>query len=576
MTATSYLSSDLSNSEYNYDLVVGVTADSINARLKTYLAEAQFAPKEIWYGLQDPNNSESPIVQIPPIAGVDPFSFSTIGEVPPALKGKDSNFSFAIKAQFGINSANEVCAHQLGARSCASKAPVPDIVTLQTSDTPTVTYNLFFQTLDIVVLGFGRGGPSWTNYKQPSADPVVFKFNVPISQLNVELDDAPAAVQSKLSGVQGFSVQQLYLDLNEAAPQDPPTIPGISSESPAFRPLQDDFVQGYIEQLKDKHQGILGYAATVSSDGTASSLKPTSLQFQISPYYDADGSPSEEHGLYALNYLMNVQGRTLDVGSIPFDWNWVPKTDEGSYDGAMAVRREIFANFLKESLSEPLPWVCPVPENVHLSVNDAGIKGSISGGIGPNPTPPAFQNVAQDDKILALEYNPPEVQSTSKSIGYTNRLGVTVTANAAVTVKDSTITVVVNSSAQLSLDWDLGAGDVHGRIGSCNIVAKFVVSVEANGQLQVTLDQAASTFETQGKSYHDGFLAGLDGTTDFADDLAGGYAQLTSQIQDYAQQVQTYLNSSANQWIFPGGQVFTFKGCEFSDNQDLVAHITYE
>ena len=64
-----------------------------------------------------------------------------------------------------------------------------------------------------------------------------------------------------------------------------------------------------------------------------------------------------------------------------------------------------------------------------------------------------------------------------------------------------------------------------------------------------------------------------NGTID-ADRLINQYSDLKDKLSNYASELETFLNTSGNAFVFPGGSTFTFKDPVFSDHQDLVVHIT--
>ena len=148
--------------------------------------------------------------------------------------------------------------------------------------------------------------------------------------------------------------------------------------------LQDDFIHTYWADVAREGKFIIGYAAhTNSQHTTPATLQPTSLNFLVSPYHNADGSIAKDTGLYTLNYLMDVQNRPLTVGA-PFTWNWVSPTQEKSFHGVMAVRREVFARYLMSAVAPFLSKIALTPYTyVHIK-NPAHYKTKWSLSRTPN------------------------------------------------------------------------------------------------------------------------------------------------------------------------------------------------
>ena len=202
---TDYLSSDLSNENYKYDLVVGTTAQAINATMKQYLFKKAPEPVEIWYGQEAAGKQ---VVPMTAIDGVDPFDTPNEGEPPQEIL--DSDFVFAIKAGFGLPDG-------------VDPLSVPDILVLS-EDKHKVTYVLFFNTFEIVTLDWGRRGThAWSHFTQPSGEPILFKYLVDMNfdeaDPEASFHDLPPETRDRLKDLNtntAFSVQQLYLDLNNA------------------------------------------------------------------------------------------------------------------------------------------------------------------------------------------------------------------------------------------------------------------------------------------------------------------------------------------------------------------------
>lgn len=563
---TDYLSSDLSEPKYKYDLVVGTTAQAINATMKQYLFENASEPVEIWYGQE---TAGAPVVPVTAIDGVDPFATPDKGEPPQQIL--DSDFVFAIKAGFGLPDG-------------VDPLSVPDILILS-EDRQKVTYVLFFNTFEIVTLDWGRKDThSWGHFTQPSGDPILFNFLVDMNfdeaDPEASFSHLPPETRDRLKDLNtdtAFSVQQLYLDLNNAGLQNRPTIAGIPADSDVYITLEKDFVNTYWEDIAKDKKFILGYAAKAkrAPADAAASLQPTALNFATVPHYDASGAKTDDFRLYTLNYLMNSEERPLEMGAT-FPWNWITSSDVGSYHGAMAVRREVFAEFLNESLSRSLQYVCIDP-SVTFELYDLGLAWRASHSLNYDSSPGKFTYVADHGpKILNLSYSKDAYQ-TSKSGLIRGHFKLTSAVTGTVSVSGSEITVVLNAS--LNIDFDngdlFGVGHVEGLVGAYSSTAILVIAVDGSGKLTVSMKSGYPNTVISPPSLSKGAFSGIDGVDGVESSLESSYSQMAQSLTSYERNVESFLNSTGNMWVFPGGQTFLFKQAAFSNFQDMVTHITY-
>lgn len=559
---TSYLSSNLSNPKFSYDLVLGTTAQAINQTLKMFLYKAAPPPKEIWYGQADVGGD---ITEMEPIEGVDPFTIAS-GATPPDIL-LNSDFVFAIKAGFGLPKG-------------VSPLDVPDILILGT-DSQKVHYNMFFNTFQICTLDWGRHGSyAWKNYMQPSGSPYIFTYQVDMNfdpaDSNDQFSGLPDGVRRQLLNFNTrtmFSVQQLYLDLNSAGLQSMPSISGIPSTSKVYIVLQEDFINTYWKSMQQGGKFILGYAVHANSQPTSkSSLQPTSLNFMTIPHYNADGTISTNNKLYTLNYLMDTNNRKLTVGG-PFTWNWVKSDEINSYHGAMAVRREVFSKYLISAMSPYLKFIALTP-TTYVHIYPPGIKGDINGSIAQTPNQTFTYVDTLGASVASYSFSEKSHHEDTWFLLH-GRYDLDSTASASISISGNEITVTLASNLDIELVWDLGTANIKGRVGGYSNTAIFVVAVAANGAISVTNKAGYPKPDVKGESLSKGLFAGIDGMSSISSTLVSSYASMTSYMNSFSANVESYLNSSGGKWIFPGGQTFIFKDAAFSEHQDFVAHVTY-
>ena len=575
MSSNSYLSSNLSDPKYSYDLVVGVTERSINATMKEFLYKYQDSgsskPVEAWYKSSDDPGDDG-LHEMDPIAGFDPFAIESgvykaeQGPLSDAIL--DSDFSFAIRTTMGLPRGLD-------------PSRIPDIVRLdQGSDK--VSYFLFFQDFELAYLEWKRHGYVYHRLTQnPGDDPFVFHCHVDLrfgeAGSNTKYDNLPEEVQKALKNLDPntmFSVQQLYLDLNSVGLQDLPTLSGIPTDSGVQSQLNQYF-QSYWDALgggDGSAKFTLGYAAIDRSapDPNKPSIQPTSLDFMVVPYHPQAGEDPDA-GSATLNYLMNSENRPLKRGG-EFAWNWVDQSDVGDFSGAMAVSRTRFAEHLGRLLSGTLQPLCYTAD-AYFSIKDLGLSAKAGINFSPSTSPPTSKVSPTGSEILTLSFESHDRDSDKVGL-QSGSLDATYNLDADVSLSEREISFHARAALEFDLDWDLGKGDSKGTAGGSEMTATFVVSVGPGGALSVKLKEEPKITEVP-KSVSEGAFASVDHVTDFVNALNEGIKELTAGMAQLGTDIEKMLNSSGNKWIFPGGRTFLFKNAAFSNSQDLVVHIIY-
>jgi len=107
-----------------------------------------------------------------------------------------------------------------------------------------------------------------------------------------------------------------------------------------------------------------------------------------------------------------------------------------------------------------------------------------------------------------------------------------------------------------------------GNIIDRTITDTYSIGVGASGQLQAVLGTPVDTDNSQ--------RPGVNGFLNFFTDINGLAAQTQEWYQGMAALSFEDVPVSVMQgFVFPGGKTFIFKDAMFSDNQDLISHITY-
>jgi hypothetical protein len=130
----------------------------------------------------------------------------------------------------------------------------------------------------------------------------------------------------------------------------------------------------------------------------------------------------------------------------------------------------------------------------------------------------------------------------------------------------------VNANVHLKINGDSEKGDW----ASYSLTSYYDIGVDAQGQLSVTQssdDMVDNSDKVKTSTWDDMISAGtMDDVIDSIQSDLKKYLQ--GIIVDDSSTIASMLNGST-MWVFPGGQTFTFQDAKFSDNQDLVTHVSY-
>ncbi len=586
MSTTNYLASNLTN---RYDMVVATTAQAINNQMLKYLTTLNKAqPIEIWY---QQTERRGPLKDMTPInlGSKKLFDFTENDDVPETLIS--NHFRFAVRARFGIPDG--------------LKEEYKQVIRFKEGSNR-VLYNLFFSSFEIIERKIDSEGAYFNKVTQLNNAPIIFQMEVdlnfedkdPESKFYKDLSESDKARLNNLHTRTMFSVKQLYLDLNTAQLQNKPEIAGLDKEGEVLKQVTSaKFINASWKSFFGSSAVVLGYATTTKERTDRSSIKPKELNFMISPYRDGNGRTINKPELFTLNYLMKFEeGSLYPNHDIP--WNWVEENESKYVDGAMAIRRQEFAEFLAASLEPHLPNLCIKP--VITSFNSGTFKWSASSRFDRDSNPGSINytpiGVAWVDKWNIPHYLPADnvlrfqyTEGAKKHIKH-KALGVfdSLSADAHyklwsyadMSVCLSNDQIIIDVWGSMQVDFDPGdafdTGNVEGRVGSYRSQIILQIEVTSNGRLQVKQLGDYSKPSTQGTDFDKGIMAGVDGSSSFIGKIADRYKDCTNWAGSFANKVESYLNNSGNNWVFPGGQTFGFSDARFSECQDLVTHIYYK
>jgi hypothetical protein len=540
-------------SSTGFDYVVAVTQDSINGTLEQYLYGG--LKEAILCYVYDNNNNPTPIDYATLVANAkntDPFALpdGTASSDPRVQNLNNAGFAFAIKAKLGLPPG-------------VAPANLPPIVVLKAGQS-NVKYTLMFSEFVATELLFGpRGSVTWFNQSQPSGTPWTFTGAVDLNFQDAAFESLSEAAQNRLKDrgdPNMFSIQQLYYDLNSSDLEQGFQFNNLPPNSTLDAFMTADFVNTYWKALGGK--SVLGYGANQRSATPPSSLAVTDLNFFTPDAVGGEGAP------LTLNYLCATNNDTLpDTTHAGFGWNWIEPGEASQFDGVAALNRNTFAKYYDGQLRGYAENNCYSPKGdirVWLSGTfDQDVN--FQAGLTPGQTP-GVSFPESGAAVLTYSYDSTEYSDDAGLHGDMGEVKMRSYFNLSVSFQGNTIVIVQHLVIWLYAR--LLATHDSGNVVDKQITDTYAIGIDDKGQIVAAL-QSSATDDNSVKPSANGFL-----------NFWANVDSLSNQIADWAQSCfatrLTDIPASAVQdFVFPGGATFVFADATFSDNQDLVSHITY-
>jgi hypothetical protein len=557
----------LSNTKYGYDFVVATTQASINATMKQFLAKVREPVVNICFVA---NEAGQP-VQIAYAAlkdrakGADPFKVPA--DANPTTNTDLQNLQLArfmagFRAQLGIP------------KGYRRPTDIPDLVILG-SDTAAVTFNMLCVEFDIVELvpGGGYNAPTWTSLSQKDGEAWIIQSKVDLRMSLVNSDQysqLPPDVRAKIQNLGGdtFSVRQLLFDFTNAGlAAQVPTIPGINPGTKLYQLLTQYFMGAYFTQLQKDGQPMLG-AAITQSTAPPSTLTLTNLNMEVCPFVGTNGLPvahpsTDQQRLATLSYLCEANGHLLPP-AVAFNWNWIDPSEAADSHGVIATNKTPFVTFFKNELLDYVEQNCFAP-SVKVWYDSGEGKTYFQPNLerGQAPTITAADTGAT---VLSFSYSSYAADQADLG-GDMGRAELKPEFNLDVKFAGTTITIEQHLLIYLYLKGYWGVNK-SGNIIDKKIADTYTLSVTSQGGLTATLTTTSSDNSVR--------LA----TSGWEDFWGGGLQSVIDAVSEWARAFTSpsFKDIPINvvqDFVFPGGRTFAFKNVAFSDNQDLVSHITY-
>lgn len=600
--------SNLSASNFKYDLVAALSQDTLNANLKELLASMADTEKPItaFYKFVNPIGDSGETIQMSEVEVNEITGGQDIFDIPNGTTSQDPATYLALGD--ALASAGFAYAFQVGfgLPSGVPLSQLQDIITLSANNPgqdndQTVIYDMYFGSFELMKLSCGYNSWSIQQLSQPNDNPWVFQWMVDLNlqqPCSVPFNELPIQVQNNLNAVDNlntttlFSLQQLLLDLNtpELITGLAPTVLGIDPTDPLYGDL-NAFVQIYWSALI-KNGGItFATSVTPGDDYPTSSIVPTALDFVVSSYSD----PSKK-GLSTLNYLVMTGSNPLPNPIAPFSWDWC---DGDQVPGVMSIRRDVFLDFLNKALSPALSPVCQTVD-VNLDTDNPYIH------INPNSNPQNYGIYLPGGTItvagaptsgpqLCFNYN-----SYKKSTKWDFAVHYSLQAKLEVEsfIYPSGHQIICETTVSIYYEYDIegiasqtkGYALAQKNTTTFNLNSVGVGTTPGNGTaglLQVILASANNQDLTQTENDDQPYYNGDFDPSIFAKVFSDGEIQqlnsqvtaigtsLNSILNNYTVNIESILNGSFG-FVFPGAQTFFFSNPAFSDNLDLTVEVSFQ
>ena len=555
----------LSESNYGYDFVVATTQASINATMDEFINGANLPEVTMCY-IVDENGNPQIIDYNTLVAnakGTDPFSVPN-GETVTSQDVQnlsDAYFLYAFRAQIGLP--------QGYAPLTPGGPSLPDVVTLG-GNTASVTYNLMCSEFTVVEANYGpRGITSWLNQSQPSGAAWLFTSQVDLRLAGTsDYSTLPPAVQEAIKNIGGnaFGVQQLLFDLDNAALESVPVISGVTAGTPLYNCLQSAFLGAYFTTLQTNGQPVLSYSVTQTTP-PPTTLTLTDLNMEVNPFVGANGQAvtnptQQQQDLTTLCYLCAANGNTLPPAT-PFTWNWIEESDASSFNGVIAINRNTFAKYIESQLYSYVSENCMATSTrVWLSgFLDAKCNWEGSFAAGQTPT---VNYPATGPMVLEFTYS----SSSSDEAGLDGDMGqMSLDSSFDVTVTCSGNTIVVSQHLVLYLRIQSLQSATSGNIFDQTITDTYTLAIGQSGEL--TSVKTSVPVDNSQKLSANWFINLFTSLNDLVKNFENWGAGFVG--SNFESIPLTFVQN----FYFPGGNTFAFDDVVFSDNQDLVSHITY-
>lgn len=382
-----------------------------------------------------------------------------------------------------------------------------------------------------------------------------------------------------------LNIQQLLFDAESAIVSPASTISGLDSSCSVFTPLMQQFAKSYFATYVAQAPA-LDYAITQNN---TSSLLPTSMELFTGAYVDGNGNPvpvtkdDAIANLSTINYLFSTNGDALKPAK-QFNWNFLDdngspdpnldtNADVNKYDGTVAINRNAFANYLHKQLET---YVL----NNYYKATSIDVGNAFVGT-------PEYIIEIDWPRVLNAGDGVQPLNTSMVGAGPDTLLSYSCSSNVTQEGWASNGSMTASVVFMLTLAVDTPN---YGQTCSKDFILTQTIWVHINSVNSGTISNPDYNKYVISKTYTDTFSLVIDNSGNL------NLLNTNSQVHDNsdtnppvyitdAMQMFTNWNTAAaftqvpvtmpQQFVFPGGNAFTFKDAAFSAYSDLVCHVKY-
>lgn len=603
-----------------YDMVVGLTQNSINKTMKNYLLDMDTPIPPVLYVFEDDSCTSVRMLNSEEteefMQEADPFSIPngtvstdviTDANEQAIAAGNilyDKLFAYGFKATMGLPIPEGTPPYDIQ----NAVAKLPNLIQLPTeTSAQTVNYNLYYKNFQIVQQIGGRSSWSYESLEQTEDNPWIFNYdvNLNLSSTNESFDNLSPEQQAVFKNLDPntmFSVSQLMLDLTAPVLQSGGIeIEGLDPTDPNYSDIVSFlgiFTTSYWDSLKESGDVVFSSSVTpVSTDLPESTLIPTDLNFIIKPYTTEGESltDDEREDLSTLNYIIMDSGHGMPNPLNNLSWDWLNQQEDIDNDGIMSVSKARFVDYLNTALSPCLNtiFLTPVPD---IAGPDKGIIG--------------YGDNHDDDYKYEVDYSKSNNKYSFTEDGQGNNQKVLWTgdwysgsntdedddfgkmtcynkAYSNVSLKGNQIICECFIATHLDLDivqtLHLGHANIAGWAYATKMTTKYDITINGEGVIHLSVAQTdkedlIDNGYSSGQLYDPSMWDEMAASDEFVDCMkkmsADCASALDKAMDNYSSNIMDLLND-ITQWVFPGANAFAFENCKFSNNQDFLTTITY-
>lgn len=575
-------------SKYGYDMVVAVTQQSVNEVMAQFMS--QHEQKQYLLVLKGEMDEETEVTTYvpvdPAVIGMDKLELllETPGAKSERTQEQIDNYTYL----FSEHQISYVCRVQLGInKEVIDKAP--NIIQLQSSDIDSkfnAIFNLIFKEFSLIHVYSNGFKVLFEREEQPKDQIWRFAYyiklnyikDIPDNRLPEQIkNELRKYVPSQFSNL--FDIRALYADFSTAA---------ISGFAPQIEhdPTMKDVVSTFFEDfvLKDLResdiQAIFSYSIKPETDILAKLDKalviPAAYKYFVSPYYDESGKEQKQLlDLYTINYIIMEKDKQFPELR-PLTWNWVDEGERKAKQGCMAINSSHVIDRLQKDMKEITKGAYLKPT---VTLSDKFIKINVNTSYAEEDCPGDLYFVKNDDgSEYTLTFNAHSKDGVYSSSSFGIYVGVGITYNLKMTIKPdrkerNKITIKIENDAQIEMQ--TGASKSKGRMFKDTFTCVLLLHTDAAGNISLSKEIKHDHLDDDisHNFFVDLFCLGtdracLDGINSYTQNIA-------DTINDGLKDKLWNVFDNNTHWVLPGGNTFIFKNPAISDNNDLIADLTY-